>query len=366
MRKNLIFEKIYPNNNELHIFRKQYAPKLHTKKCTMSQEERIRLVISGIALGDMIGQPYEGKIERSEIFSPNEVPLVESRNHITDDTVMSFAVLDATLHLCKEYHSEKQIIGTYKETLRKYAKRYPDAGYGWHFYQWAVLDQEDEAYKSFGDGSAMRSGVIGAIFDHVKDVITYAYYSALPTHSHPEGIKGAIVTAVAVWMAFHGATKADIIKYVSVYYPNGFRNSQEFYERSCMDPDITMEELESLEVLTASTVCQIAVPEAFANFHHSSNFESCMRNCLRYPADTDTVAAISGGIAAAYYKETNLAGHMIEEVLSKKLGDLSVGENCINVNAELKKIKNYLSGLSEEELDNVLFECGIENVDFPK
>lgn len=325
MRKNFIFWKTYSNNSQLHILRKQYTPKLRRKKCAMCREERIHLVISGIALGDMIGQPYEGQINQSKTVSSDEIPLVESRNHITDDTVMSFAVLEATLHLCKKYHSEKQIVETYREALRRYAKKYPDAGYGWHFYRWAVLDQEDEAYKSFGDGSAMRSGVIGAIFDQVRDVITYAYYSALPTHGHPEGIKGAIVTAVAVWMAFHGATKTDILKYVSAYYPDGFRNSREFYEKSCMDPNITMEELESLGVLTASTVCQIAVPEALANFHHSSDFESCMRNCLRYPADTDTVAAISGGIATAYYRKTDLAGYVTGDVLPEKLGELFIG-----------------------------------------
>ena len=133
------------------------------------------------------------------------------------------------------------------------------------------------------------------------------------------------MTAVSVWMALHGAEKEDILQYACEHYKNGFRTYNDYYadgKQACMDPSISMEELKSLGILSLSVECQIAVPEAIANFYCSDSFESCIRNGLRYPSDTDTVGAISGGIAAAFYRDINLDGYHTEEELLQRLKEL--------------------------------------------
>lgn len=297
-----------------------YLPEFSGKNCELNQEEKIHLVMSGITLGDMIGVPYEYMLDVPEWLDPDTVTLITDKSHFSDDTVMSVAILDASMQLYCKRTDQETAVKAYADTMRKYAKKWPDEGYGSSFYLWAVCGEDDDQYQSYGNGSAMRSGVIGAVFDDVTDVITYSYYSALPTHSHPEGIKGAVVTAVCVWMALHGAEKKDILEYVKRYYQNGFRTREEHFEdgREYMDPEITIDELKELDILSASVICQLTIPEAIANFMNSDSYEGCIRNALRYPCDTDTVGAISGGIAAAYYKNTDLSGYITD------------GYNCID------------------------------------
>lgn len=275
--------------------------------------EDASLVLAGIAVGDMAGEPYEGcgcygKYD-PQIFPDayRTMPLVSPKAHITDDTVLSAAVMDAATAIKKDVEKKKisveniACVCRYERLLQDYAKQYPDAGYGGAFYRWAVNGERNAGYKSYGNGGAMRVGVIGALFGTVDDVICQAVMSALPTHSHPEGIKGAVVTAVAVFLALHGVDKKDILQYMSSYYQDKDLDGEPYRIRT--DTDLDRMAKEKLLYTYVSVRAQETVPEAIINLRYSDSYESCIRNVFRYACDSDTVGAISGGIAAALYPE---------------------------------------------------------------
>lgn len=277
-----------------------------------------RFAAYGIALGDIAGSRYEGtSIDGKD---PETIDMYSKFNKFTDDTVLAVAVMKATEELkIKENITDIEAINTYEKYLKEYTLLYPSAGYGSGYIYWAFDPKfPSEPYNSCGNGAAMRSGIIGSMFDNVEDVIKYSYYSAMPTHNHPEGIKGAIFIAVCVWMVSFGASKEDIRTYFNKHYPesNG-------YKINCKT---TIKDLKNMEDTWAalSTICQTSVPEAIINFLESTSFEDCIRNSMRYLCDRDTIAAISGGIAAIYYspdiKVSGLCGsEMVKIYLDEKL-----------------------------------------------
>lgn len=264
-------------------------------------------ILAGIMIGDSAGQPYEG-FGFPKDKDPDTIPLIPESVTWTDDTAMTMAVLDAARQSSANNLSNLQTYICYRTMLKLYAKQYGDKGYGGAFYMWAVLDQNAKRYRSFGNGSAMRAGCLGGMFEDVEDVIRHACISAIPTHSHPEGIKGAIVTAVCTWMANHGATKKQILAYAEKHYPDGYRTTKEYFYGNArwMAPGLTIAELKNLEPITAKPYCQVSVPEAVSILLESDSFEICIRNILRFWCDTDTVGAIAGTMAAAYYGNTNI------------------------------------------------------------
>ena len=187
--------------------------------------------------------------------------------------------------------------------LKKYGRRNPNRGYGSHFSWWLESDELMlPEYKSYGNGSAMRVGTIPAYFFDVSDVIRYSVYSAYPTHSHLDGIKGAVVAAVIVWMCLQGVGKEDILKYIQKQYPprkdypgkvNGYTSLEEL--QSGIKDDMVHAVVNNT-LHAGETVC-----EAVINLVNSTSFESCLRNAQTYLCDRDTVGAISGAMAAAYY-----------------------------------------------------------------
>lgn len=180
---------------------------LHNK-CELSFDQRMYLVLKGVALGDFAGQPYEAaSLDYCKNLSQDLI--YKKAKDCTDDTILACATAVAI-------EERKQ----YAKLYREYAKRFenPLGGYGGRFTAW-VYNNVDP--YSCGNGSAMRVGPCGC-FDDIRDVIAEAYKSAACTHNHPEGIKGAIVTAVSIWMAFHDYTKEDIAKYADRFYSDNF------------------------------------------------------------------------------------------------------------------------------------------------
>ena len=142
----------------------------------------------GAIAGDMIGAPYE----RSHIKSKDFEIVVSG---FTDDTVLTVAVADAVLNK-----------GDFAGAIKQYAQNHPHRGYGGSFRKW-MWTWEDKPYGSFGNGSAMRVSPVGFAFDTVDEVLEQAKRSAEVTHNHPEGIKGAQATALAIFMARDNAAK---------------------------------------------------------------------------------------------------------------------------------------------------------------
>lgn len=228
--------------------------------------------ILGAVIGDVIGSVYEFK----PCINPDSCKLITSKSDFTDDTVMTFAVREAVL----KGGTTKSFIQAYKD----YGRRYPNRGYGSRFLQWLKLNStSSEAYNSFGNGSAMRCSFIGQ-YDKFssQEVRKYAKNSAIVTHNHPEGIKGAVFTADMTYHLRHGASKTRFSTKADITYP-----------------------ADRYPILTKwNETCQGSLPIAINCFLASNDFESCMRNVLRYPCDTDTIAAICGTWAEEYYQDT--------------------------------------------------------------
>lgn len=236
------------------------------------------VVMLGAIIGDIIGSPYEFSREGVE---ENEFDLFTWASEITDDSVMTAAVASALLDGGGDRDLTKDLV---IKRMRKYGRFYPNAGYGRRFAEWVCRD-EDGPYDSFGNGSAMRVSSVGWLFDSLEEVLEFAEITAAVTHNHPEGIKGAQAVAAAVFLARTGSSKEEIKKYTE--------------EKFGYDLGRTIEEIAVYPQV--STSCQITVPEAITAFLESSDFESAVRKAVSLGGDTDTLAAMAGSVAEAFY-----------------------------------------------------------------
>jgi ADP-ribosylglycohydrolase len=232
----------------------------------MSKEE---LIIGAVA-GDIIGSAYEWNNVKTvdfDLFCP--------KSTFTDDSVLTLATMDAILN--KKNYAESYLL---------FGKKYPHRGYGKHFHSW-IHSKAPEPYYSWGNGSAMRISPVGWYGNSIEEVMAEAKESAEVTHNHPEGIKGAQSTAIAIYMARTGKNKEEIKKYITDTF-------QYNLERKIDDirPDYEFDES-----------CQGSVPEAIIAFLESTDFENAIRLAISIGGDSDTIACITGGIAEAYYKE---------------------------------------------------------------
>ena len=280
----------------------------------------------GAVYGDIAGSRYEfNSCDRAGITLERAI---STHSRFTDDTVLTMATLDAVRDIHTDYELKKLLktdifdvhaideafpFGdtAYSRSYRKYYDLYPSAGYGPGFHNWALAGKGP--YRSYGNGSAMRVAPIGEAFDSVDDVITHAIASAACTHNHPEGIKGAIVTAVCIWMSRHGYAKGDILVYVKKHYEN-----------QDMIREYTMNELRRCDQKGYAVACQFSVPAAITCFAESSTFEECIENALSFVGDSDTIAAIAGSLAAAFYGSVseNIKTVVLEKLPETFLKDL--------------------------------------------
>lgn len=222
----------------------------------------------GAIAGDIIGSVHEGSGAQSKDF-----PLFVRGSRFTDDSVLTVAVASAV----------RQRID-YADSLRRWGRRYPSAGYGGLFLKWLLTD-DGKPYNSFGNGSAMRVSAIGWAFGDLDAVLLEARRSAEVTHNHPEGVKGAQAVAAAVFFGRTGNGKAQISELLSHRF--GYDCSPR---------------LESLRQRSEFDVtCQGTVPAAAIAFLESTDFEDAIRNAISLGGDADTLACIAGAMAEAFY-----------------------------------------------------------------
>lgn len=223
----------------------------------------------GAITGDVIGSVYEFIDTKPEM----DFPLFNKESFFTDDTVLTVALAESIL------------IGIpYQDKLQEYYKRYPDAGYGSMFHQWA-RSKSPKPYNSWGNGSAMRVSPIGWAYNDLETVLQKAKESAEVTHNHPEGIKGAQATAASIFLARDGNSKNQIKKFVEKNFNYKL--------------DFDLEDLRNNYRFNES--CQETVPQAIYTFLVSDNFEDSIRKAIYIGGDSDTLSCINGSIAEAYY-----------------------------------------------------------------
>jgi ADP-ribosylglycohydrolase len=222
----------------------------------------------GAIAGDIIGSVYEHRNIKKKEF-----PLFSADSRFTDDSVLTIALAESILSG-----------SDFGETLKLYYKRYPNAGYGRSFHQWAV-SADSKPYNSWGNGSAMRTSSVGYAFDNLDEVLLKARYYASFTHNHAEGIKGAQATSASIYLARNGKSKEEIKSYIE----------QQF------DYDLSKSLDEIRPGYSFDVSCQGSVPQAITAFIESTSYEDAIRNAISIGGDSDTIACIAGGIAEAYY-----------------------------------------------------------------
>ena len=222
----------------------------------------------GAIAGDIIGSVYELIPIKTKAFK-----LFSDRCRFTDDSVLTVALMEAILQ-------ERN----YAEVMREFYARYPRAGYGGSFQQWALVP-DGEPYNSWGNGSAMRTSPVGFAFNSLGAVLKQAEHYAAFTHNHPEGIKGAQATAAAIYLARTGSSRPEIKVYIEEQF--GYDLSKKIDE---IRPDYRFD-----------ISCQGTVPQAITAFLESTDFEDAIRNVVSLGGDSDTLACITGGISEAFY-----------------------------------------------------------------
>jgi ADP-ribosylglycohydrolase len=224
-------------------------------------------VIGAIA-GDIIGSVHEGSLPKAKDF-----PLFVPSSRFTDDTVLTIAVANAIREGAE-----------FGASIRRWGRRYPNAGYGGWFREWLFRD-DPAPYNSFGNGSAMRVAAIGWAFDDLEAVLREATESAAVTHNHPEGLKGAQAIAASVLIARTGQPKDRIAALLT-----------DRFGYDCSTDLSVLQHRGEFDV-----TCQGTVPAAAVAFLQSTGFEDAVRNAVSFGGDADTLACIAGAIAEAHY-----------------------------------------------------------------
>ncbi len=243
----------------------------------------------GAIAGDVIGSVFERYPTKSTAF-----PLFSRHSTFTDDTVLTVAIAFSILKKTD-----------YTLSLKMFGQKYPNAGYGGLFYRW-MFSPDSSPYNSWGNGSAMRVSPVGFAFSSLEEVLNEAGKSAEVTHNHPEGIKGAQATALAIYLARTGEGREGIRKEIS--------------SRFGYDLNRSVDEIRKTYRFDVS--CQGSVPEAIISFLESENFEDALRKAISLGGDSDTLACMAGGIAQAYYKKVpqeivlNVRDRLPDEFLS--------------------------------------------------
>lgn len=256
----------------------------------------------GAIIGDIVGSRFEWNNNRSKQFD-----FLTYKCSVTDDSIMSLAIAKALLESTSDYSDLSENAVKFMQGI---GRHYPDCGYGGRFRDWIHSDNP-KPYGSYGNGSAMRVSACGFVANSLEEAKQLSKAVTEVTHNHPEGLKGAEATAVAIFLARSGKNLLEIRDYITKnYYPlnftlDGIRDNYEFNES-----------------------CQDTVPQALEAFFESKNFEDAIRNAISIGGDSDTLAAITGGIAEAYYGiPTEIRKHAITFLDERLLEILVAFEN---------------------------------------
>ena len=267
--------------------------------------------ILGAVIGDIIGSRFEGHNYRAKDFN-----LFDKHCRFTDDSTLTVAIGKALLECNEDYTDLAQKTS---DNLIQIATLYPYAGYGSGFKRWLYSD-EHKPYNSWGNGSAMRVSACAYFARSLEEAKELSYKVTCITHNHPEGLKGAEATTVAIYMALHCSTKEEIRKYILTKY---------------YDIDFTIDSIRDKYDFDVS--CQGTVPYALQAFFESKDYEDAIRNAVSIGGDSDTIAAIAGSVACAYYGVPYEIEEKSVDYLSYRL------QTIINkVDEKIREIQNRL------------------------
>lgn len=245
----------------------------------------------GAMIGDIVGSRFEFNNHRSTEFE-----FFTKECFVTDDSIMTLAVAKAILETERELvgglpfdgRSQSRYLDSLSANTIKFmqeiGQNYPDCGYGSNFGRW-IFSKHPRPYGSFGNGAAMRVSPVVEVAKTLEEVKLLSEAVTKITHNHPEGIKGAEATATAIFLAKTGHKKEKIKEYIEAHY---------------YVLDFTLDEIRDSYLFNET--CQMTVPQAIEAFLESDSFEDAIRKAISVGGDSDTLAAITGSIAQAYYE----------------------------------------------------------------
>lgn len=236
-------------------------------------------MLYGAIIGDIVGSRFEFNNYRSEDFE-----FFHPDCKLTDDSLMTIAVAESIA--CYPKGLENGLEDDVIKRMRRIGRRRPDVSWGGRFREWLYSD-DPKPYNSFGNGAAMRVSACGWIDGSIRDAVELSERVTVVTHNHPEGVKGARAVTAAIYMAKYAHSKDAIGKMAAKIYP------------ILNDPDFSVECIREINVFDET--CQGTVPQAIQVFLESQNFEDAIRKAVSIGGDSDTIAAIVGSIAEAYY-----------------------------------------------------------------
>ena len=276
----------------------------------------------GAIIGDICGSVYEF----NNCKDYDKIVLFKKGCFPTDDSVMTVAVAQALMDTKHSIDLSKDAL---IDMMHYYGRLFPHAGYGGTFSRW-LEEGYREPYNSWGNGSAMRVSSVGWLYDTLEETLWYAKLSAEVTHNHPEGIKGAQATAAAIYMARKGRSKEEIKEYIekTFGYDLNFRLND---IRSGYEFDVS---------------CQGSLPPSLVAFFESTDFEDAIRRVISVGGDSDTLGAICGGIAEAYYGIPEWMEKKAFEVLSYRKTKYGNFENQV-LASQVIRFRNELKQANE-------------------
>lgn len=237
-------------------------------------------MIKDVLLGTIIGDIAGSRFELVNNKYGKEFEFLHKFCRYTDDSVMTLAVAKAFLEAKEDYSNfEEQVIKSMTEVGRKY----PSCGYGPSFYRW-IMSEDHKPYGSFGNGSAMRISAVGVVSKSIEEIKKLSAIVTNVSHNHPDSINGSEATAVAIHMALNGKSKDEIKKYIEDNY---FK--------------IDDLKIDTMKPQYFHINCVETVKQSIGAFLESTDYEDAIRNAIALGGDSDTIGAITGGIASAFY-----------------------------------------------------------------
>ena len=258
----------------------------------------------GAIIGDIVGSRFEfvRDVRRDKNFT-----LFASGCCPTDDSFMTLAVANALFIAKGDKQKLKDVVVF---CMRSLAHDHPHTGWGGSFYKWLFEEENPKPYNSFGNGAGMRISPVGWVADSEAEVKELSQIVTEVSHNHPEGLKGAEAVAMAVYLARIGKDKGEIRSRMQEYYPQ------------MKNPDFTIANIHGnygYDYAGNWVTCQGSIPQALAAFLDSESFEDAIRNAVCIGGDSDTIGAMAGSIAEAYY---GVPRDMEEKALSYLTADL--------------------------------------------
>jgi len=298
----------------------------------------------GAIIGDIVGSRFEFNNHLSKDFE-----LFSDNCFVTDDSIMTLAIAKAILAYEGDWERCRweRLGDNAIKYMQEIGRKYPNCGYGGMFRKW-VFDNDPKPYNSFGNGAAMRVSPCGFFARTEDEVKTLSQKVTEVTHNHPEGLKGAEAVSIAIFLARNGATKDEIMfRIVQDYYALGFsldkiRGTYQFNE-----------------------TCQGTVPQAINAFLESISFEDAIRNAISIGGDSDTLAAITGSIAEAYYGVPFDLKSKALSFLDRELrGYYREWEKYLKKTWPLKKFVSLTKFMGKLEKDDMLYQFNVEFIHF--